>query len=160
PPRHPRPPRGAFFGRLPGLPVLGSAPMKAETPELLVITGVRAVDPARALDATVDLVVEGGTIARLGASAATEGIRPAKRARVIEGRAPLLLPAFVDLHAHLREPGHEYKEDVRSGLAAAAAGGFAHVCAMPNTRPVNDSRAVTEALMAKARTVGGPALHP
>src|SRR5262245_40177446 len=151
---------GAVFDRRPGLPVLGSAPMKAGTPELLVITGVRAVDPARALDATVDLVVEGGTIARLRGGAATEEIRKAERARVIDGRGLLLFPAFVDLHAHLREPGHEYKEDIRSGLAAAAAGGFAHVCAMPNTRPVNDSRAVTEALVAKAREVGGPALHP
>jgi dihydroorotase len=134
--------------------------MKGGTPDLLVITGVRAIDPARSLDAVVDLVVEGGSLTRLGAGAATEEIRRADRARVIEGRGLLLLPAFVDLHAHLREPGQEYKEDIRSGLAAAAAGGFAHVCAMPNTRPVNDSRAVTEALVAKAREVGGPALHP
>jgi dihydroorotase len=134
--------------------------MKGGTPELLVITGVRALDPARGLDAVVDLVVEGGSITRLGAGAATEEIRRTSLSRVIQGRGLLLLPAFVDLHAHLREPGHEYKEDIRSGLAAAAAGGFAHVCAMPNTRPVNDSRAVTEALVAKAREVGGPALHP
>ena len=134
--------------------------MKAGTPELLVITGVRAVDPARELDAELDLVVEGGAIVRLGPAAATEEIRRSERARVIDGRGLLLLPAFVDLHAHLREPGHEYKEDIRSGLAAAAAGGFAHVCAMPNTRPVNDSRAVTEALVAKAHELGGPVLHP
>jgi dihydroorotase len=134
--------------------------MKGGTPELLVITGVRAVDPARALDAVVDLVVAGGSIARLGVGAATDEIRRAERARIIDGRGLLLLPAFVDLHAHLREPGHEYKEDIRSGLAAAAAGGFAHICAMPNTRPVNDSRAVTEAIVAKARDLGGPALHP
>src|SRR5262245_12601679 len=134
--------------------------MKAKPPELLVITGVRAVDPARALDATVDVVVEGGTIARLGEAAATEEIRRAERARLIDGRGLLLLPAFVDLHAHLREPGHEYKEDIASGLAAAAAGGFAHVCAMPNTRPVNDTRAVTEAMIARARELRGPMLHP
>jgi dihydroorotase len=130
------------------------------SPDLLVVTGARAVDPARSLDAVVDLVIERGTITRLGAGAATDELLHADGARVIDGRGLWVLPAFVDLHAHLREPGQEYKEDIRSGLAAAAAGGFAHVCAMPNTRPVNDTRAVTEAILARAREVGGPALHP
>jgi dihydroorotase len=127
---------------------------------LLVFTGVRALDPARGLDGMVDVVIEDGAITRLGAGAATDEIRRSPRARVIAGAGRLLVPAFVDLHAHLREPGHEYKEDIRTGLAAAAAGGFAHVCAMPNTRPVNDSRAITEAIIARGREVGGPALHP
>ncbi|MEO7327981.1 MAG: dihydroorotase [Minicystis sp.] len=128
--------------------------------DLLIITGVRAVDPACSLDSVVDLVIEGGRLSRIGQGAATAELLRSERARVIDGRGLWLLPAFVDLHAHLREPGQEYKEDIRSGLAAAAAGGFAHVCAMPNTRPVNDSRAITEALVARAREVGGPALHP
>src|SRR5277367_2636692 len=132
----------------------------APTPPVLVIVGVRAPDPGRSLDAIVDVVVEGGLVTRAGAGAATDEIRRSERARVIDGRGLLLLPAFVDLHAHLREPGHEYKEDIASGLAAAAAGGFAHVCVMPNTRPVNDSRALTEAMVARARGLGGPALHP
>jgi dihydroorotase len=79
---------------------------------------------------------------------------------VLDGRGKWLLPAFVDLHAHLREPGHEYKEDIASGLAAAAAGGYAHVCVMPNTQPVNDTRAVTEMMLARAAEAGGPRLHP
>lgn len=70
------------------------------------------------------------------------------------------MPAFVDLHAHLREPGEEYKEDIRTGLTSAARGGFAHVCVMPNTKPVNDRRSITEAMVARARDVGGPKLHP
>src|SRR4051794_1851202 len=114
--------------------------------DLLVLTGVRAVDPARSLDAIADVVVERGRITRLAAGAATDEIRKAAGARVIDGAGLWLLPAFVDLHAHLREPGQEYKEDIRSGLAAAAAGGFAHVCVMPNTKPVNDSRSLTEAM--------------
>jgi dihydroorotase len=126
----------------------------------LVFKGVRAFDPARALDALVDVVIEAGAITRLGAGAATEEILRSERARVVDGRGRLLVPAFVDLHAHLREPGHEYKEDIRTGLSAAAAGGFAHVCAMPNTKPVNDTRAITEAMVARARELGGPALHP
>jgi dihydroorotase len=129
-------------------------------PDLLVITGVRAVDPSRSLDAIVDLVIERGSLTRIGAGAGTAEIQGAEGARVIDGRGHWVLPAFVDLHAHLREPGQEYKEDIRSGLAAAAAGGFAHVCVMPNTRPVNDSRAITESIVARARELGGPALHP
>lgn len=130
------------------------------SPSALIFAGVRAVDPARSLDALVDVVIEDGVITRVGPGAATEDLLRSERTRVVEGRGRLLLPAFVDLHAHLREPGHEYKEDIASGLAAAAAGGFAHVCVMPNTRPVNDTRSITEALVARARSLGGPALHP
>jgi dihydroorotase len=128
--------------------------------ELLVISGVRAFDPAERLDEVVDVVIENGVIARMGKGAATADIRSSERAQIIPGEGLLLLPAFVDLHAHLREPGQEYKEDIASGLAAAAAGGFAHVCVMPNTRPVNDTRSITEAMVAKARSIGGPRLHP
>src|SRR3954447_23271667 len=128
--------------------------------DLLVITGARAVDPSRSLDAIVDLVIERGTVVRLGEGAATEEIRRAEGARVLDGRGCWVLPAFVDLHAHLREPGQEYKEDIRSGLAAAAAGGYAHVCAMPNTQPVNDTRAVTEMMVHRAREHVAPTLHP
>ncbi|WP_437683711.1 dihydroorotase [Sorangium sp. So ce131] len=129
-------------------------------PPLLLFVGVRAVDPAQQLDEVVDVVVEDGVISRVGRGAATDDLRRSGRAEIVNGEGLLLLPAFVDLHAHLREPGHEYKEDIASGLAAAAAGGFAHVCAMPNTKPVNDTRSITEAMIAKARALSGPALHP
>jgi dihydroorotase len=65
----------------------------------------------------------------------------------------LLLPGFVDLHVHLREPGQEYKEDIASGGRAAAAGGFTTVCCMPNTVPPNDCRAVTDLITRRARDV-------
>ncbi|MGK3993393.1 dihydroorotase [Sorangium sp. So ce1024] len=129
-------------------------------PPLLLLVGVRAVDPAQQLDDVVDVVVEDGVITRVGRGAATDDLRRAAGAEIIQGDGLWLLPAFVDLHAHLREPGQEYKEDIASGLAAAAAGGFAHVCAMPNTRPVNDTRSITEAMVARAHAIGGPALHP
>lgn len=134
--------------------------MGLPTPPVLVFAGVRAVDEASSRDEVIDVVVEGGKITRAGRGAATDEVRRHEGARVIEGSGLLLLPAFVDLHAHMREPGQEYKEDIASGLAAAAAGGFAHVCAMPNTRPVNDTRAVTEAMIARAREVSAVALHP
>lgn len=128
--------------------------------QLVVFTEIRAIDPASSLDELVDVVVEDGRVTRLGKGAATDELRQAEGARVIAGNGRWLLPAFVDLHAHFREPGHEYKEDIASGLAAAAAGGYAHVCAMPNTTPVNDRRSVTEAMVARSREANGATLHP
>src|SRR6185369_9143457 len=96
---------------------------------------------------------------RVGRGAATE-LASSPQARVIAGAGRWLLPAFVDLHTHLREPGQEYKEDILTGLSAAAAGGFAHVCAMPNTRPPNDTRAITEMMVARARACGLASMHP
>jgi dihydroorotase len=105
------------------------------------------------------VVVEGGRISRIGPAAGRDPSR-AENARVIDGTGKWLLPAFVDLHAHLREPGQEYKEDILSGLGAAAAGGYAHVCVMPNTKPINDTRAVTELMLQRASECRGPRLHP
>ncbi|MBM4360221.1 MAG: dihydroorotase [Deltaproteobacteria bacterium] len=129
-------------------------------PELVVFRGVRAVDPAAGLDALIDVIVERGLIARVGAGAATQEELTSERVLVVDALGRWLLPAFVDLHAHFREPGQEYKEDIGSGLAAAAAGGFAHVCCMPNTKPINDTRAITEMMVARAASVGGTRLHP
>lgn len=117
------------------------------------------IDPTTSQDAVADVVVERGRIERVGKDAATS-LLDSERVRVVDGRGRWLLPAFTDLHAHLREPGQEYKEDIRSGLTAAARGGYAHVCVMPNTKPVNDTRAVTEMMLARAREVGGASLHP
>jgi dihydroorotase len=129
------------------------------TPALLIFRSVRAVDPLLGLDEIVDVVVERGVISRVGPNAADELLH-AEAARIVEGSGKWLLPAFTDLHAHLREPGQEYKEDVFSGLDAAAAGGYAHVCVMANTRPVNDCRAITEMMLARSKEHGGPRLHP
>jgi dihydroorotase len=127
--------------------------------QTLVFRQVRAVDPAGALDADVDVVVERGRIVRVGRDAASDLLR-SERVRVVERSGAWLLPGFIDLHAHLREPGAEGKEDIASGLYAAAAGGFVDVCCMANTRPVNDSRVVTEMLTAKARALSSVRLHP
>ncbi len=128
-------------------------------PELLIFREVRALDPASGLDAVVDVVIERGQISRVGAGAA-DALVQAEAAVVVDGRGKWLVPAFVDLHAHLREPGQEYKEDIFSGLNAAAAGGYAHVCVMANTKPVNDSRAITEMMVSRGREHGGTTIHP
>jgi dihydroorotase len=128
--------------------------------DVIVLQGVRAIDPSRGLDAdAVDAVIEGGILTRLGAGA-SEGFAAGERVRVIDGRGCLLLPGLVDIHVHLREPGFEGKEDIASGLRAAAAGGFTRVCPMPNTRPTNDSRWITELMIRKARDQDSVALHP
>lgn len=127
--------------------------------DLLVLKNVRAIDPSASLDGELDVVIEAGTITRCGQGAA-QSLGDVPQARIIDGHGHWLLPAFVDLHAHLREPGHEYKEDIETGLRAAAAGGYAHVCVMPNTRPVNDTRSVTELMLRRAAQVGGARLHP
>lgn len=131
------------------------------SPEAFAFRRVRAVDPSSDLDREVDVVVERGVITRVGPDAAGALLgAPRERVRIIEIAGGLLLPGLLDMHAHVREPGQEYKEDLRSGLAAAAAGGFTDICVMPNTRPVNDTRAITEMLVHKARAIGGTRLHP
>src|SRR5262249_14018069 len=76
----------------------------------------------------------------------------------VSGR--IVAPGFIDMHAHLREPGEEWKETIATGTAAAAAGGFTAVAAMPNTNPVNDERPVTEFIVAQARLRGSVRVYP
>jgi len=125
---------------------------------VLVIAGARVIDPKNGRDEEADLVVEKGVITRVGRGAA-EGV-VGESVRRIEGHGLWAVPGFIDLHVHLREPGQEYKEDIASGLRAAAAGGFTAVACMPNTKPVNDTRAITEMMVARAKGVGGPRLFP
>ncbi|MFO0681295.1 MAG: dihydroorotase [Sandaracinus sp.] len=124
----------------------------------LVLSGGRVVDPATRFDGEADLVIERGRIARVGRGAA-EGVA-GERVTTIDCRGKIVAPGFVDLHVHFREPGQEYKEDIASGLRAAARGGYTAVCPMPNTRPVNDNRAITETMMSRAREAGGTRLFP
>lgn len=101
------------------------------------------------LDAEMDLLIQGGRIAAIG-----KGLSAPKGVRVIDAAGKLVLPGLVDVHVHLREPGQEYKEDIESGSRAAAAGGITTMCCMPNTRPVNDCRTVTDLMMRRSREVG------
>lgn len=125
---------------------------------MLVIRGARVFDPSKRLDQIADVVVEAGRIARVGRDAGEK--LTGEQVRVIDANGLWLAPGFIDLHVHFREPGQEYKEDIASGLAAAAAGGFTAVCPMPNTRPTNDNRAITEMMVARAKEAGGARLLP
>lgn len=125
----------------------------------LLFRDVRILDPQSGRDERGDVLVSRGVIEALGRDAG-KSLAPSDALEVIEGRGRILAPGFIDLHAHLREPGEEWKEDVASGLRAAVAGGFVDVCAMPNTKPVNDSRAVTELIVARGREANLARLHP
>jgi dihydroorotase len=121
----------------------------------LLIQGGRVVDPANGIDAVQDVLIEGETIKRVGPK-----LRTPEGADTIDARGKVVCPGFIDIHVHLREPGHEYKETVATGTRAAAAGGFTAVCCMANTSPVNDNGAVTDYIRAKARAEGAVRVHP
>ena len=114
---------------------------------------------ARHLDAPVDVLVRDGRIVTM--TPAGHHDMPAD-CEVVDAAGLLLMPSFTDAHVHLREPGFEYKEDIGSGLEAAARGGFGSVMCMANTRPVNDNASITRAMLDKARDTHphGPRLCP
>lgn len=127
--------------------------------ELIVLRGGRVLDPSQGLDEQVDVVVEAGRIKELGRDAGA-AYQEGDAVRIVDAAGHWVCPGFVDLHVHLREPGQEYKEDIGSGLDAAAAGGFTAVCPMPNTQPTNDTRSITEMMISRAKEHGGARLMP
>jgi dihydroorotase len=112
----------------------------------VVFRGARVVDPGEGVDAVMDVRVDSGVIAAIGAGLDTN------EHRVVDGAGLVLAPAFVDPHVHLRTPGREDEETIASGTDAAAAGGYCAILAMPNTDPIVDSAAVLSSLVEKART--------
>ena len=110
------------------------------------IRGGRVLDPASGRDSRADVLIEDGRIA-----AVEDALEAVADAEEVDAHGLWVAPGFVDLHAHLREPGQEYKEDIASGGRAAAAGGFTTVCCMANTNPVNDDPSVTDYILDRAR---------
>jgi dihydroorotase len=121
----------------------------------ILLRGGRVIDPARNVDAGADVLLQNGKVAAVEARLA-----PRSGTKVIEVENLWVVPGLIDMHTHLREPGQEYKESIETGTAAAAAGGFTAVCAMPNTVPPNDTRAVTELIVRRAREVGVVRVYP
>ncbi|WP_249009599.1 dihydroorotase [Conexibacter sp. DBS9H8] len=120
----------------------------AGPPADLLISSVYVLDPRSGIDGARDVLIRGGMVAEVAPADSLEA--PAGSERV-DGRGRHLFPGFVDPHVHLRSPGQEYKEDVRTGTTAAAAGGFVSIIAMPNTAPPIDSVPILEAVIATAR---------
>jgi dihydroorotase len=109
------------------------------TPKPILIRDGRVIDPAAGLDAPRDLLLRDGQITAIE----NPGKIKAADADVVEAKGLIVAPGLIDIHVHLREPGQGYKETIATGTAAAAAGGFTAVCAMPNTIPVNDTPEIT-----------------
>ncbi len=123
----------------------------------ILIKGGWVIDPGR-MNGPAEVLIEDRKIAAVG-----ERLAPGRTAApltIIDASGKLVLPGFVDLHVHLREPGLEYKETIATGTAAALAGGFTSVCCMPNTHPVNDNQAITEFILEQARAAGNAHVFP
>jgi len=114
----------------------------------LAILGGHLIDPAVGMDALKDILLKDGRVAEV---AGPGKLKQADGVEVLDATGLTVAPGLIDMHVHLREPGQGYKETIASGAAAAAAGGFTSVAAMPNTVPVNDSPEITRWMQAPER---------
>lgn len=108
------------------------------------------VDPSQNIDSVMDIIIQDSLIKEITPKA-KDSLRVDK---TIEAKGMFVLPGLVDMHVHLREPGFEHKETIKTGTKAALRGGFTTVAAMPNTFPVNDNAGITEYIRQKAQTEG------
>jgi dihydroorotase len=117
--------------------------------KLLIANGY-VVDPAQGINTGKNLLIEDGKLVGI-----FDRSEPApQEAEVLDATGLIVAPGFIDMHVHLREPGQEYKETIATGAAAAVAGGWASVCAMPNTDPINDNPAVTRFIIEQGSRAG------
>lgn len=122
----------------------------------ILIKNGRIINPATGLDDTMDMYVKAGVVKALG-----EGLTTEKEGdRIIDAKGMWVVPGFIDTHVHLRDPGQTYKEDIKTGTASAAAGGFTTVCAMPNTVPATDSVDTIRYILSKTAAKGSVHVIP
>jgi dihydroorotase len=128
----------------------------------ILIKKGRLIDPSQKIDGIGDLIVSNGKISEVRMHGtederkrrSPESEAPGSDYQIIDAEGLLVAPGLVDMHAHLREPGFEYKETIRTGTEAAISGGITSVCCMPNTYPVNDNASVTDFITKKASEKG------
>jgi dihydroorotase len=124
---------------------------------MLLIKNARVIDPASKTDAALDVLLEESKIKEV---APAGKIRAPSGTEVFDAKGLIVAPGFIDLHAHLREPGQESSETIETGTRAAARGGFTAVCCMPNTRPVNDNASVTRFILDRTKATGSVRVWP
>ena len=127
-----------------------------------MITSIKngyVIDPGSDLEGNYDVLIKDGCILKVGSRQDIDNMN-IKADKVIDASGKYVMPGFVDLHVHLREPGYEYKEDIRTGSRAAAAGGFTTVCAMPNTKPALDTPDTIRYVLDQAAKHGLVNVHP
>jgi dihydroorotase len=125
---------------------------------MLLIKNGRVIDPTSKTDSAQDILLDGEKIVELAAPGKLT--RDHKNAEVFDAAGLIVAPGFIDLHAHLREPGQESSETIETGTRSAARGGFTAVCCMPNTKPVNDNASVTRFILDRAKTAAGVRVWP
>ncbi|MGB2908655.1 MAG: dihydroorotase [Candidatus Aminicenantaceae bacterium] len=111
----------------------------------LLIKNGRVIDPASATDETLDILIEKKKIIAIETKLDDDA------ARTIDASRKVVAPGFIDMHVHLRDPGYEHKETIKTGSLAAARGGFTTIACMPNTSPINDNQEVTKYIVGEAR---------
>jgi dihydroorotase len=137
-----------------GLLAAGASNVTISTAMDLILRQGRIVDPSQGLNEIADLGVDHGHVAEIAHRI------PSRALREVDARGLIIMPGFIDMHVHLREPGKEEAETIESGTKAAARGGFTAVACMPNTRPVNDSAATTSSILARARQFAAIPVYP
>ncbi len=120
------------------------------------IKGARVLDPGN-IDDKKDIIIKDNIIEAIVDPGDNESKAEYK---IIDAKNMLVVPGLIDIHVHLREPGHEYKETIETGLRAAAKGGFTAVCSMPNTNPVNDNGQITKFIINRANELGLSKVYP
>ncbi len=120
---------------------------------MLLIKNGRVIDPSGDIDDHLDILVDQGKIVKLRRSGDKEE-KESEVVQIIDARDKVVVPGLIDMHVHLREPGYEYKENIKTGCQAAASGGVTSIACMPNTSPVNDNQSVTEYILDKAKREG------
>jgi dihydroorotase len=124
---------------------------------MLLVKNGRVIDPATNTDAPRDILIEGEKVVEV---AQPGSVQAAPGAEVFDATGLIVAPGFIDIHAHLREPGQESSETIETGTRAAARGGFTAVCCMPNTKPVNDNASVTRFIADRAKVHGSVRVWP
>ena len=130
----------------------------------ILIKGGHVTDPGN-LDGPADIFIAEGKIkAVIAPNLSAKDAEPIgdvpENTQIIDATGKIVVPGLIDMHVHLREPGHENKETILTGCMAAAAGGFSDICCMPNTNPVNDNREVTAYILKKARKAAVARAYP
>jgi dihydroorotase len=124
---------------------------------MILIENGTVIDPANSIEGEFDVLIDKGKVERIEPRGGFGNLQVAQK---FDAKGCWVVPGFIDLHVHLREPGFEWKETIKTGTEAAVLGGFTSVCSMPNTRPTNDCAEITRFIIEKARAAGAARVLP
>jgi len=126
----------------------------------LLLKGGRVIDPSQNIDTVTDILIKNGKISVMKKDISLPKTDSGDNLKIFDLKGKIVTPGLIDMHTHLREPGFEYKETIRTGSEAAVAGGFTSIACMANTDPVNDNRSVTEYILKQAHLAAMANVYP